>query len=1235
MGEVFRAYDANAARLVAIKVVRAGKDGEVQDLRNEIRLLSRLRHEGIVRLLDVGLWEDRVYLVMELVHGATLAALATDHPAPRASEVRWLLPVTFRILDALDYIHSRGWVHGDLKPANVLVETPEGAPPTALAALAVAGPGIRLLDFGLARWVESSPSGAEGPGGTIPYMAPELLDGTRRADARADLYSLGAVIYRLVAGRPPFSSLGELRSWRPAPRPPSQINPDCPREVSDLILRLLDRHPHRRPASARAAQDAVLAILDPEERRAALTPRLLPPVFVGREKEIAALRTALGRAAEGKGSWLQVVGDAGAGKTWLLEQSGLRSEAAVDLGMGQARGAFRRGGSIFEGLRGVLGDVVDILLEGRPDSIEPELRRWIASLRDAFHLEIPNAGGWEAAPSPFAVEDDPSSSRAARERIVTATVEVLREAGRRRPLLITIEDLQNADATEIRLIESVAKAIPTIPAVLVVTYRSEEAAGGTPLGRWIAGLDAAGEPPPVVLGSLADDEVRELAESMLRPAGAVGPEVVDLLSERSAGRPSSIVRQLRALWERAALTNDGGVWALEADADARTCVTADWPSQIRNLSPEELRVLAATLVLAAPADAEILHLMGEGDAALTGHRRIGKRLGELVRKGLLTAVPEGFLPPSDLDEKALRGFVSPAELAALHSRAARALGTRYAKVMEPHAHLVAEHLVRAGETGRAIEYFLRAARYAARVFANHRGIDAYHRAMDLCHDDALKHRIAEELGELHTRIGEYPVALESFRLAESLAAKEGGGRREPAAGDVEIDLLDKIGRVLHRQGELAEALAVFSRCLERSEDRPPGRAKALFRIGGVHLDRGDAQTARRHLEESLRLYRELGDHRQMAAAQSGLGIAEKIQGRLDRAIVHFEDALENAEEAGDLLDVATTLNNLGNIHRALGHDREAIDCFRRSIDVRRRVGDRQGLAICFNNVARVHSFRGEIQQARVATENALSIFREVGDKKGVVIARSNLGELAQIQGDFATARTHFLENLESSRALGVQRLFETNLCNLADLELEMGNYPEAVDLATRCLSGLPDEPPLDLRAQALGTLSGGLLAQGLLEEAHERLREALEIAGRLELKEKLGVLAGYRIRLCIQQGDPEAALAVGKTLLARVSDGSDRYSIARFHREMGRVYRDLGPDWADLTEKHLSSSLHDFESMGSIHNAALTRVELGLYWRLQGEDEEADEHFGRALRDLAEVGLVRKIEEVHELRRAS
>jgi serine/threonine protein kinase len=252
MGVVFQAEDPHLRRPVALKVMRPSLAASPEFHRRflrEARLAAALDHEHVVTVYQVG--EDRgvPYLAMQLLRGQTL-----EDRLQRAGG-RLPLPEVLRVgrevAEGLAAAHARGLVHRDIKPANVWLEGRRGR--------------VRIVDFGLARGSESDAQFTQAGAviGTPAYMAPEQASAAA-VDARSDLFSLGAVLYRVATGEFPFggrdtlSVLNALATRTPAP--PHRVVPSLPRLFSGLVMRLLAKDPDDRPQTAREVVEAIGAL---------------------------------------------------------------------------------------------------------------------------------------------------------------------------------------------------------------------------------------------------------------------------------------------------------------------------------------------------------------------------------------------------------------------------------------------------------------------------------------------------------------------------------------------------------------------------------------------------------------------------------------------------------------------------------------------------------------------------------------------------------------------------------------------------------------------------------------------------------------------------------------------------------------------------------------------------------------------------------------------------------------
>jgi serine/threonine protein kinase len=245
MGVVLKGIDPALQRTVAIKVLarQLALSAPARDrFLREARAAAAISHENVVRLHAIEDQGRHPYLVMDYVAGTSLQQ-RLDHGGPIA--LGEVLQIGEQIAAGLAAAHARGVVHRDVKPANVLLEGEPGA--------SAAGGRVKLTDFGLAREGESGLTEVGAAAGTPLYMAPEQARG-EAVDHRADLFALGAVLYRLCAGRPPFEAGNALallrRICEEEPTPIRAINPAVPLWLAELITRLLAKDPAGRPQSA-------------------------------------------------------------------------------------------------------------------------------------------------------------------------------------------------------------------------------------------------------------------------------------------------------------------------------------------------------------------------------------------------------------------------------------------------------------------------------------------------------------------------------------------------------------------------------------------------------------------------------------------------------------------------------------------------------------------------------------------------------------------------------------------------------------------------------------------------------------------------------------------------------------------------------------------------------------------------------------------------------------------------
>jgi hypothetical protein len=241
MGVVYKARQVSLNRAVALKVVLAGGHASAADLarfRREAEAVARMQHSHIVQIHEVGEAEGWPFFSLEFVEGGSLAQRLDGTPWPAGKAAR----LVEALAGAVQHAHERNIVHRDLKPGNVLL-TADGQP--------------KVADFGLAKWLgqEQGQTQSGAIVGTPSYMAPEQAGGrSKEVGPAADVYALGAILYELLTGRPPFraetplDTLMQLVSEEPVP--PSRLQPKVPPDLANICLMCLEKKPHKRYNSA-------------------------------------------------------------------------------------------------------------------------------------------------------------------------------------------------------------------------------------------------------------------------------------------------------------------------------------------------------------------------------------------------------------------------------------------------------------------------------------------------------------------------------------------------------------------------------------------------------------------------------------------------------------------------------------------------------------------------------------------------------------------------------------------------------------------------------------------------------------------------------------------------------------------------------------------------------------------------------------------------------------------------
>ena len=563
---VYRARrEADGARVV-IKVLSAEAPTrhDLARYRYAFHLLQELELPGVCRALELTSVSGRPALVVEDIGGEALRGLWRTNPLPLPDT----LHIAAEVAEALGRLHALGIVHKDINPNNIVV-APDGR--------------VQLIDFDLASKLPREVVAAlpvTRLEGTLAYISPEQTGRTRcPVDHRTDLYSLGATLYEMVAGRLPFEDADPVslvhKHLAVAPEPLTSVAPGIPPLLSALVARLLAKEPDERyqtahavAADLRRCQHQVAAgdVLDFELGASDTSPRLLLGRRLhGRESEASALLEAFERAASGSAELVLVAGFSGVGKTSLVRQ--------LQTPVTGRRGHFCAGkfaalsnvpyAAIGEALTSLIGD---LLADDTAPSLAPAVQAAVGGSGSVITDIVP-AVARLIGPQPPVPELGPSESQNrffvvfARFLACLATAE--------RPLVLFLDDLQWADPASVRLLSRVLLGAQSRHLLVVAAYRDNEVAPGHTLLRTAHELEEGGTPlTRLTLSPLDRPTVTQLvADALRRPV----LEVDDLAGEimaRTAGNPFFVERILEALFQDGAIRFAPAAGAFEWDPEA-------------------------------------------------------------------------------------------------------------------------------------------------------------------------------------------------------------------------------------------------------------------------------------------------------------------------------------------------------------------------------------------------------------------------------------------------------------------------------------------------------------------------------------------------------------------------------------------------------------------------------------------------------------------------------------------
>jgi serine/threonine protein kinase/predicted ATPase len=1268
MGLVYRAEDQRSGRLVALKTVAVPYQGLLSSIRREIEALSRIRHPGIVRILESGTSEGMPWYAMELLEGQTLRrwgqgvtdeaetaderwwtqsleanALTpsprsegdgpVDRPAarflsPLGSEARGerragsqeakdsgggslvaVLTVVRRLCGPLAYLHGEGLVHRDLKPDNVVLRA-------ASRERAAPAPWPVLVDFGL-----SAPSGPgrealqldSGAAGTPLYMAPEQIRG-EPLDARADLYALGCILYELLTGRPPFvgRSAGELlrKHLEDEPIPPSRLapeveaHPDGPR-LDALVLRLLAKSPRERIGYADDVAAALASLGAGTGSEARDAPQ--PRAYLYRPGFCG--RETVLEELSGRLERLE----AGRGGTVLIGgESGVgKTRLLVEL----SREAARRS------LLVLAGECLDTGAQPL-EALRKPLQQVADRCRERGRSETDRVLGRRGK---VLAQYEPALGTLPGQEAYPEPAELPAEAARLRLfsyLAETFAALTRASASAALSEDEARPARPSTPLVLILDdlqWADELVLGFLELWlRSAAGVHS--RTPLLLVGAYRSEEAGEGLRKLL---GSEGVERLPL------GR----------LEEPAVAEMVAGMLALEPAPQVF--------SRYLTRQSEGNPFFVAEYLRTAVAEG-LLWRDGQG------HWQVGRSGERPAAEADYEALP---LPRSlrELVGRRLQGLPEPAlrltEAAAVLGRETEAALLRPMLRLEETAFSAAvSELLRRQVLEQSGPKELRFVHDKIREVAYESIVSEGRSELNRAAAEAIEAVYGRESAEQMAALGhhwEEAGEPEKARPSYLAAARRAAGKYDLAEAErlyraylglVEEPTVESVTarnelaeKVLQLCSRNEQALSEHRCALEEARiigDRH-SEAQVLQQQGRIHWFTGRPEEARQLYEEALAIHRALGDQQYEGVVLGNMGLLCKEQGRPEEARQLYEQALAIHREVGDRQFEGVALGNLGTLQAEQGRPEEARQLYEQAVAIHREVGNRPGEGTVLGNLGTLRAGQGWLEEACQLEEQALAIHREVGNRRSEGIMLCNLGNVYWDQGRSEEARQAYQQALAISRELGGRRDEGIALGNLGDLHREEGRLKEAGQCYEQALAIQCEVGNRISEGYMLGNLGDLRMEQGRPEEARQLLEGALTILRETDSRRYEGLQ--FHSLACLARlatGDLATATHWAEQGEVHLKDVSEAPALGQLLCERGHIELAAGRSGLDLLKR--AQALPETSGAGpkSILGKAISKLRRAIEASAAGQHHRLFR--GELIEDIPE-GLRRWLVETGQL----
>jgi serine/threonine protein kinase/tetratricopeptide (TPR) repeat protein len=1110
IGRVYKAYDLWSEKEIALKILTAENKVPLlfEDFKKEFILLTRLRHPGVVEVLDFGyaksskrvkptndsvhmdsFWGEAPFFTMEFVEGKTPSQSfdLLNCKDSMVGEFEKLYHFIWQICDILEYLHLRGIVHCDLKPDNLKVTDRVF--------------NLKLLDFGLSEKIGTKRK--KTTKGTLPYMAPEMFS-DESFDQRTDLYSLGIILYELVTSQLPFFSDDPMKiasgHLEQAPVPPKDLNPLLPEALNRLLLRLLEKSPSQRPQSASEVKEFAVKHIknnsELSERNTSLA-HLYSGEPVARDEEQAQMAKLLKQMVSSEGKIVLLAGEQGVGKSFFLKDLKIKC---------QLEGMLYVDSNCLENQTKAYQPLIEIL-----HNLKPYLQNCDPSLKEEFDRVW---GSILQKPRDKAFALPPEQSFA-HQKILESLICLSRVF----PLVLVIDNLQCIDFQTLRFLSDLGQNLEKTKILLAGAFRSEEIKEGSSLGELIDRWREKGCCRRIKLDRFDYPKTIMFIRSKLKREDF--PEAFfSYMHRNTSGNPFFLTEVLKYLLENQIIFQKDSVWKVDPEKLEQTSVPDSMEAVLlKNLDrydQKTLDFLNAVAVIGKKFDSEMVK-----KSNLVAESNLSKILFTLTedqiflkKESPLRGRPYYEFANQSLQNLLYQRFGKEKKIK-LHGKIARLLEKRDLEEDEETIFEIAHHYFEAGEPDKAYQYALLSAEKMEQRFAN-------------------------------------PEVLRYLEDAIEVASKFPDRQK---ASENQVAALMKKADFCKRIGELNQAEKDYQTILELLPGSSDLKmlAETYNDLGETYRLKHDYKKGILCLKKTMRIHQKLDDPLELAHTLSYMGLLYRIDSQYQNALNSFQKALEIDQRLGNKSYIASTLNNMGLVYWSQHQYSQARKYFSQALSVYRDLDNKEWIARCLNNIGSTFFESGEYLKCVDYYLESLKLNDQIKNKKEKTFNLENLSEVYRKIGDYPGALEYGEKGLQLASEIDFTERVGRILKDIGVTYFELGEYQKAYGHFQKAIKIAEKIEDKELQVLVL-TATSKFFAILNDEKSSTRLLE--EASGIITaINDERSLISVYQIRSWLKRREGQfqeawKLLEGALTLAKKLNLGEEIFSLMIEHAEL-------------------------------------------------------------------------------------